>query len=83
MSPPLLPADDSADNFDWEQWPSERARMVESVKALKQQLESLDRPELDALRRASQKFLADIQNVITAGDAEYSRLHPGAQFEPS
>jgi hypothetical protein len=82
MSEPLLPPD-SADEFDWEQWPTERLRLVDSVKSLKQQLETFDRPELERLRQASAKFLADMENVISAGDAEYSRLHPGAQFEPS
>ena len=82
MSEPLLPLD-SADEFDWEQWPTERSRLVDSVKSLKQQLEIFDRPELEGLRQASAKFLADMENVISAGDAEYSRLHPGAQFEPS
>ena len=82
MSEPVLPPD-SADEFDWEQWPTERLRLVDSVKSLKQQLDTFDRPELEALRQASAKFLADMENVISAGDAEYSRLHPGAQFEPS
>ena len=82
MSEPLL-SPDSADEFDWEQWPTERLRLVDSVKSLKQQLDTLDRPELEGLRQASAKFLADMENVISAGDAEYSRLHPGAQFEPS
>jgi len=83
MSDPLLPEDDSAEDFDWEQWPTERSRLVDSVKSLKQQLETFGRPELEGLRQASAKFLADMENVISAGDAEYSRLHPGAQFEPS
>ena len=82
MSELPLP-EDSADNFDWEQWPAERARMVESVKALKEQLQSVDRPELEGLRQASAKFLSDMENVIRAGDHEYRRLHPGAQFEPN
>ena len=82
MSEPLLPLD-SADEFDWEQWPTERSRLVDSVKSLKQQLEIFDRPELEGLRQASAKFLADMEHVISAGDAEYGRLHPGAQFEPS
>ena len=82
MSEPVLPPD-SADEFDWEQWPTERLRLVDSVKSFKQQLDTFDRPELEGLRQASAKFLADMENVISAGDAEYGRLHPGAQFEPS
>jgi chorismate mutase len=73
-------------DFDWEQWPERRAELVDAVAGMKQQfaeLEMGEREELKPLHDAAAKFLGDMEDVITAGDEEYRKLHPGAQFEPS
>jgi hypothetical protein len=82
--------DGSSDNpqipeeVDWEQWPEKRAELVQALKGMKQQFEEFQgRPELEPLMSAAKKFLSDMDNVLRAGDAEYRRLHPGAQFDPS
>jgi hypothetical protein len=68
--------------FDWEEWPKRRAEMLAAMKAMQQKIAALDpRPELDSVRAATDKFMRDMQNVISAGDAEYGRLHPGACFD--
>jgi hypothetical protein len=70
--------------FDWEEWPLRRVELTDAIAKFRAQLASLDaRPELDIVRDASEKFIGDIENAIVAGDTEYRRLHPGAQFEPS
>ena len=72
--------------FDWEQWPERRTELLEAVTGMKQQFAELNvdgREELKPLRDAAAKFLGDMENVINAGDEEYRKLHPGAQFEPS
>ncbi len=79
---PPMP-DDPEDAWTWEEWPAKRAELLQAVDAMRQQLEQVDRPELEDLRRASAKFMRDIQSVIDAGDAEYRRLYPGATFNPS
>ena len=74
--------DISEPDFDWEQWPARRADLVQAVAGMKEQFAELgDREELAPLRDAAAKFLGDMENVITAGDAEYRKLYPGAQFE--
>ncbi len=85
MKHPDPPIDAFAEDesWDWEHWPAKRAELLQAVNAMQQQFEQIDRPELEDLRRAAAKFMSDIKNVIGAGDAEYLRLHPGAQFDAS
>ena len=72
------------EDFDWEQWPEKRAELVQALAGMKQQFEEFQqRPELEPLMNAAKKFMSDMDNVLSAGDAEYRRLHPGARFEPS
>lgn len=68
--------------FDWDDWPAKRAEMLVALKAMQQRIAELDpNPNLDNVRAANDRFMRDMQNVIAAGDAEYSRLHPGASFD--
>ena len=77
-----IEADEQIEPFDWEEWPERRAEMLAAMKAMQQKIAELDpRPELDSVRAATDKFMRDMQNVISAGDAEYGRLHHGARFD--
>ena len=76
-------ADTPEADFDWEQWPERRAELVQALHGMKQQFAEFDRPELEPVLNAAKKFMSDMENVLTAGDREYRRLHPGAQFEAS
>ena len=82
MSPEELP---EQDEMDWEEWPTRRCELVESVAGMREQFRSIEmnRPGLEPLQQAVQKFMSDVENLIAAGDAEYRRRHPGARFDPS
>ena len=80
MSPEERP---EQDEMDWEEWPTRRCELVESVECMHEQFRALNRPGLEALQQAVQKFMSDVENLIAAGDAEYRRRHPGARFDPS
>jgi hypothetical protein len=74
--------DEEQEPFDWEQWPARRAEMKAAMKAMQDRVAALDPgPNLDNVRAATKKFVSDMENVISAGDAEYGRLHPGATFD--
>ena len=78
----MEPTEELFEPFDWEDWPAKRAEMIAAMKALQQRVAELDpNPGLDSVRAANEQFMRDMQNVIAAGDAEYSRLHPGASFD--
>jgi len=81
--PKAAPAGDNPEDFDWEQWPERRAELMQVLAGMQRQFAEFEKPELELALRAAQKFIADMQNVLSAGDAEYRRLYPGAQFEPS
>jgi hypothetical protein len=71
------------EDFDWEQWPEKRAELVQSLNGMKAQFAGIDGPEMEPVLNAAKRFMSDMENVLSAGDAEYRRLHPGAQFDPS
>jgi len=81
---PVEASNEETDGFDWEQWPVRRAELTAAIRSMREQFGSFDStPELEPLRQAGEKLANDLENVIAAGDEEYRRVHPGAQFEAS
>ena len=81
---PVEPSNEETAGFDWEQWPIRRAELTAAIRNMREQFSSFDAtPELEPLRQAGEKLANDLENVIAAGDEEYRRVHPGAQFEAS
>lgn len=78
----MKPTDEPQEPFNWEEWPARRAEMKAAMKAMQERVATLDPgPDLDNVRAATKKFVSDMENVISAGDTEYGRLHPGATFD--
>lgn len=65
--------------MDWEKWEKEQKPELEQKLAeLRKSRELMDRPELEPLRNALDKFIADLERVIDAGEMARKEEQGGA-----
>ena len=65
-------------SMDWQQWDKTKTELAEQIGELRKSREKLTAPELEPLRNALDKLVADLEKVIEAGEMERKIEQGGA-----